>query len=210
VLFSPVYAESDPRLLSLAEPSARSQSRLGPFLRALALPHAALPLCARTLAPANPVQSCIYFTTPCIPGGVPPPSAFSRLPRAVSAKGRSFTQSDSREGPLSPLESAHPRPLTCKPCRMNTSKTSQICIKTKDFNPIRMNTSKTSRRVLKTKGFKSTGMNTSAIWDRNPFRIRTSKKKGGRGSRGRQERDGEMNSPLQRLGGPGPSFLWVN
>jgi hypothetical protein len=89
---------------------------------------------------------------------------------------------------LSPLESAHPRPPACNPCRMNTSKTSQICIKTKDFNPIRMNTSKTSRRAKKTKDFKSTRMNTSAISDRNPFRIRTSKKEGGGGCRKLQRR----------------------
>src|SRR6202451_2970323 len=49
------------------------------------------------------------------------------------------------------------------------------------FNPIRMNTSKTSRLALKTKDFKSTRMNTSAILDRNPFRIRTFKKEGGGG-----------------------------
>ena len=123
MLFSPVFVESNPRLRSLPAPSLRSQSRLVPLLRARALPHAPLPLCARTLAPANPVQSCIYFTTPCTPGGVPPPSAFSRRSPLAT-----------RHSPLSPVESAHPRPLTCNPCRMNTSKTSQICIKTKDFN----------------------------------------------------------------------------
>ena len=84
--------------------------------------------------------------------------------------------------PLSPLESAHPRPHPRNPCRMSTSKTSRICIKTKDFNPTRMNTSETARRAKKTKDFKSTRMNTSAISQHNPFRIRTSKKvRGGRG-----------------------------
>src|SRR5271170_4719538 len=82
---------------------------------------------------------------------------------------------------LSPLESAHPRPPSYNPCRMNTSRHSRICIKTNDFNPIRMNTSKRSRHAKKTKDFKSTRMNTSVIYHRNPFRIRTSKKSGGRG-----------------------------
>ena len=89
-----------------------------------------------------------------------------------------FSPLVTRHSPLSPLESALPRPLAYNPCRMNTSKKPQICIKTKDFNPIRMNTSKTARRVLKTKDFKSTRMNTYAISHRNPFRIRTSKKRG--------------------------------
>ncbi len=83
--------------------------------------------------------------------------------------------------PLTPLESALPRPHAHNPCRMNTSKKPQICIKTKDFNPIKMNTSKTARPVQKTKDFKSTRMNTSAILLANPFRISTSKKEGGRG-----------------------------
>src|SRR5271170_4876592 len=106
MLFSPVFVVSNPRLLSLPAPSPRSQSRLVPFLRALALPHAPLPLCAHTLAPTNPVQSCIYFTTPCIPGGVSPPTAFSRHSPLAA-----------HHSPLSPLESALPRPLTCNPCR---------------------------------------------------------------------------------------------
>ena len=83
--------------------------------------------------------------------------------------------------PLTPLESALARALGRNPFRINTYKTSQICIKTKDFNPIRMNTSKTPQPALKTKDFKSTRMNTSATSNRNPFRIRTSKKEEGRG-----------------------------
>jgi hypothetical protein len=47
---------------------------------------------------------------------------------------------------------------TLEPCnlfRINTSKTAQICIKTKDFNLLRINTYKLSHLALKTKDFKS-------------------------------------------------------
>jgi len=78
--------------------------------------------------------------------------------------------------PLTPLESALARALGRNPFRINTYKTSQICIKTKDFNPLRMNTSEQLQHVLKTKDFKSTRMNTSTIPTVKSFRIRTSEK----------------------------------
>ncbi len=102
---------------------------------------------------------------------------------AASALYSRRTTHNSRNSPLSALQSALPRVLRRNSFRIRTYKTSQIWIKTKDFNPFRIRTSEHSQHLLKTKVFKSRRIRTSTISQLKSFRIRTSEKRWGEGGK---------------------------
>jgi len=102
------------------------------------------------------------------------------IPPNVQTCQRSNVQLSTARDPLTPLESALPKGAICNSFGICTYKTSRICIKTNDFNPFRICNYKTARLAQKTQDFNSSRINTYTISDRNPLRIRTSKKGGGR------------------------------
>ncbi len=73
------------------------------------------------------------------------------------------------------------RNRAANPRRINTSKTSRICIKTNGFKPFRIRTYRLPCITHKTNNFKPSRINTYTISQINSFRIRTYKKEGGGG-----------------------------
>jgi hypothetical protein len=68
------------------------------------------------------------------------------------------------------------RNRAANPCRINTSKTSQVCIKTNGFKPFRIRTYRSTSITNKTKNFKPSRINTYAMGQFNSFRMNTYKK----------------------------------